>query len=301
LYQQECYQSYYSTASGRRWYTLSRALSCDTDDLRTQDPHTHRRAPKARSTCPQTCKIAPKSLSQSGAALEASRVASMRHSRSSHRVSEAPQTGHAVCDAHVSHPSQPARHLADSAQNARARALPRDERMPAELRGRGYRVSPLSPPLASCDPAPVADMTKRVPKRTCARRAHGAATQRTHPALIKSTPSLASAMCVAHRKAPLAFLCSPAVSVLGRGTRIPERDLCARLHSGSVNRDQSQYGESQEAEASPRPPRPPRRRGRHASEARRRSRRRALAPCRRHVLPQAAGGCQVLAPPLVRG
>jgi len=25
----------------------------------------------------------------------------------------------------------------------------------------------------------------------------------------------------------------------------------------------------------------------------------ALAPCRRHVLPQAAGGCQVLAPPLV--
>ena len=37
-----------------------------------------------------------------------------------------------------------------------------------------YRVSPLSPPLASCDPpdAPVAVMTKRVPKRT--RRAHGA-------------------------------------------------------------------------------------------------------------------------------
>ena len=167
--------------------------------------------------------------------------------------------------------------------------------------GGSYRVSPLSPPLASCDPAPVADMTKRVPKRTCARRAHCAATQRTHPALIKRTPSLASAMCVAHRKAPLAFLCSPAVSVLGRGTRIPERDLCARLHSGSVNRDQSQYGESQEAEASPRPPwtRPPRRRGRHASEARCRSRRRALAPCRRHVLPQAAGGCQVLAPPLV--
>ena len=60
--------------------------------------------------------------------------------------------------------------------------------------GRGYRVSPLSPPLASCDPAPVADMTKRVPKRTCARRAHGAATQRSHPALIKRTPSLASAM-----------------------------------------------------------------------------------------------------------
>ena len=25
----------------------------------------------------------------------------------------------------------------------------------------------------------------------------------------------------------------------------------------------------------------------------------ALAPCRRHVLPQAAGGCQVLAAPLV--
>ena len=143
----------------------------------------------------------------------------MRHSRSSHRVSEAPQTGHAVCDAHVSHPSQPARHLADSAQNARARALPRDERMPAELRGRGYRVSPLSPPLASCDPAPVADMTKRVPKRTCARRAHGAATQRTHPALIKRTPSLASAMCVAHRKAPLAFLCSPPRSLFWVGGR----------------------------------------------------------------------------------
>ena len=80
-------------------------------------------------------------------------------------------------------------------------------------------------------------------------------------------------MCVAHRKAPLALLCFPAVSVLGpsRGTRIPERDLalgdspCARLHIGSVNRDQSQYGESQEVEASPRPPWT--RLGRHASEA----------------------------------
>ncbi len=91
----------------------------------------------------------------------------------------APQTGHAVCDAHVSHPSQPARHLADSAQNARARALPRDERMPAELRGRGYRVSPLSPPLASCDPAPVADMTDQARpqahvRTACARRSHPA-------------------------------------------------------------------------------------------------------------------------------
>ena len=194
MYQQECYRSYHSTASGRRWYTLSRALSCDTDDLRTQDPH---RAPKARSPCPQTCKIAPKSLSewccargmkgcehealekltQSERARHSSKhwardadaphpaspfplLASARRgltraplwarcksTRGKAQISKttsgrtrtervAPQTGHAVCDAHVSHPSQPARHLADSAQNARTRALPWDERMPAELRGR---------------------------------------------------------------------------------------------------------------------------------------------------------------------
>jgi hypothetical protein len=118
-----------------------------------------------------------------------------------------------------------------------------------------YRVSPLSPPLASCDPpdAPVAVMTKRVPKRT--RRAHGA-----HPsAPPHSRPPWCAGGNPSHSGVPPPPT-EAAASVLGRGTRIPERDLAlgdllaVRQARGSVDQDQS-HGDSQEARRHPPGPR----------------------------------------------